>query len=85
MSPIEHQALAQAAARALSALSLAAEDGSASAMLRGLLLEALEAVETVEALSDMSRDAFVPGVVVGYGTPRFQHGSDGVREHLATA
>ena len=54
-------------------------------MLRSLLLEALELVETVEALSDMSRDAFVPGVVVGYGTPRFQHGSDGVREHLATA
>ena len=83
MSPIEHQALAQAAARALSTLSLAAEDGSASAVLRGLLLEALEAVETVEALSDMSRDAFVPGVAVGYGAPRARGG--GAREHLATA
>ncbi|MFC7739444.1 hypothetical protein ACFQX4_27710 [Roseomonas sp. GCM10028921] len=85
MSPTDQQVVAQAAARALSALSLAAEDGSASAVLRSLLLEALEAVETVEALTDLSRDAFVPGVVVGYGAPRFQHGSDSVRERLAVA
>ena len=60
MTNQDQQRIQQAAAKALGHLAGALEKQTPGSPLWVLLVEALDAVETVEAIADETRDAFVP-------------------------
>jgi hypothetical protein len=62
MTNHDQQLIQQAAARALARLAGALEKQAPGSPVWTLLVEALDAVEIVEAVADEARDAFVPNL-----------------------
>jgi hypothetical protein len=60
MTDSDQQMIQQAAAKALTCLARALEKEASGSPRWLLLVEALEAVETIDAVTDVARDAFAP-------------------------